>query len=487
MVAANRSNYPVISVHPDELSSKMGDWTSRSGPLYARLADAIADCVSHGLLAAERLPAERELADHLGVSRGTVIGAYDALRARGLARSRRGSGTFLTASESSSRTHEAPLLSKLVEPDQAPINFSMAALQTPELLGDLRVSLHDALDHFPRHGYAPLGAALLRAAIAEHLSGGPAGPTEPRQVLVTNGGQGAISLLAAAMIKPGDRVLVEAPTYPGAIEIFSRAGARVEALERDHAGILREALEQALDAGPARLLYLVPTCQNPTGKTMSEGRRRKVLRIARERRTVIVEDTAMADLGRRPAPPHMCALSPEDVITIGSLSKCYWAGLRIGWIRAAPELIQRLGRLRASLDLGAPLLDQVAAAEIYRDFDRAIEPVRNAARDRLALLVQELRAQLPDWEFEEPEGGWSVWIRLPHGEGERFAQAALRNGVAIATGAAMAPDDRFASHVRLSAGGPPDEIVNGVALLARAWQRMIAQPDRSGEAITLPV
>jgi DNA-binding transcriptional MocR family regulator len=220
---------------------------------------------------------------------------------------------------------------------------------------------------------------------------------------------------------------------------------------------------------------------------MSEGRRREVLRIARERRTVIVEDTAMADLSPRPAPPHMCALSPEDVITIGSLSKCYWAGLRLGWIRAAPELIQRLGRLRASLDLGAPLLDQVAAAEIYRDFDRVTEPVRSAARDRLALLVQELHAQLPDWEFEEPEGGWSVWVRLPHGEGERFAQFALRNGVAIATGAAMAPDDRFAGHVRLSAGGWPDEIVNGVSLLARAWQRMISQPDRSGEAITLPV
>lgn len=465
----------------------MGDWISRSGPLYARLADAIADCVSHGLLGAERLPAERGLADHLGVSRGTVVGAYDALRARGVARSRRGSGTFLTASASARRTHEAPLLSKLVEEDHAPIDFSMAALQTPELLPDSRVSLRDALDHLPRHGYAPLGAAPLRAAIAGHLSSGAAGATEPRQVLVTNGGQGGISLLAAAMIKPGDRVLVEAPTYPGAIEIFSRAGARVEALERDHAGISREALEHALGAGPARLLYLVPTCQNPTGKTMSEGRRREVLRIARERRTVIVEDTAMAGLSLRQAPPDMCALSPEDVISVGSLSKCYWAGLRVGWIRAAPELIQRLGRLRASLDLGAPLLDQVAAAEIFRDFDRATEPVRRAARDRLALLAKELRAQLPDWQFEEPEGGWSVWVRLPHGEGERFAQLALRNGVAISTGAAMAPDDRFAGYLRLSAGGPPDEIIKGVALLARAWDRMIAQPDRGGEAITLPV
>ncbi|MDQ6778707.1 MAG: PLP-dependent aminotransferase family protein [Actinomycetota bacterium] len=213
------------------------------------------------------------MAEHLGVSRGTVIAAYDSLRVRGLARSRRGSGTFLCVARSNARTHEAPMFAKLMDADQAPIDMSMAALRSPELLADASVSLVDSLRLFPCHGCAPLGAHALRVAIAHHLSARRAGPTESQQILVTAGGQGALSLVATGLLRPGDRVLVEAPTYPGAIEVFSRAGARIEALERDHAGVLRDGLEQALGAGPARLLYLVPSCHNPTGTTMSEQRR----------------------------------------------------------------------------------------------------------------------------------------------------------------------------------------------------------------------
>jgi len=460
---------------------------SRRGPLYARLADAITDCVSYGLLGAQRLPAERELAEHLGVSRGTVIAAYDALRVRGLARSRRGSGTFLSVSRPSAGTHEAPMFSKLMDPDQAPIDMSMAALRSPELLADARVSLLDAMRLFPCHGYAPLGAEALRASIAEHLSARRAGPTEPQQILVTAGGQGALSLIATGLLRPGDRVLVEAPTYPGAIEVFSRAGARIDALERDHAGVLRDRLEHALGAGPVRFLYLVPSCHNPTGTTMSEQRRREVLRIAQQRGVLTIEDTAMSELTSQPLPPDLSAISQEQVISIGSLSKCYWAGLRLGWIRAAPEMVQRLGRLRAAMDLGGPILEQAMAMMIFNDFDRLTAPTRAAAQDRLAVLVEQLRRHLPDWSFDEPRGGWCVWAAMPWGNADRFAQLALRHGVAVTTGGAMAPDDRFSGHLRLSAGSPPQQIIHGVQLLAKAWHQMAGQPDRHADAIDIPV
>ena len=479
-------------VQSADLGAKLGDWSSRSGPIYARLADAIADCISYGVLGAARLPAERDLAEHLGVSRGTVVSAYDALRARGIARSVRGSGTFVspprTGAAGLAASHESPLFSKLMDTEQVPIDLSMAALQTPELLEDTRVSLAEATRLFPRHGYTPLGAAALRAAIASHLTAaGRAGPTEPQQVLVTAGGQGALSLIAAGLIRPGDRVLVEAPTYPGAIEIFSRAGARIEAIERDHAGVIREQLEHALSTGPARLLYLVPSCHNPTGTHMSERRRHEVLRIAAEWRLLTVEDTAMADLTAGPLPPDLSAIASDGVMSIGSLSKCYWAGLRIGWIRAAPEMVQRLGRLRAAVDLGGPALEQALAVSVFNDFERVTGPIRAAARERLALLVAELRRQLPEWEFDDPAGGWSVWAALPWGSAERFAQFALRHGVAVATGGPMAPDDRFSGHMRISAGAAPADIVRGVELLARAWEQMAAQPDPSAEAIALPV
>jgi DNA-binding transcriptional MocR family regulator len=483
----NRSKYKVEIVHSADLSGRLGDWTSRRGPLYARLADAIADCVSHGLLSGQRLPAERELAEHLGVSRGTVIAAYDALRVRGLARSRRGSGTFLRVSRSSASTHEAPMFAKLMDPDQAPIDMSMAALRSPELLADAQVGLRDAMRLFPCHGYAPLGAHSLRVAIAEHLSARRAGPTEPQQILVTAGGQGALSLIANGLVRPGDRVLVEAPTYPGAIEVFSRAGARIEALERDHAGVLRDGLEHALDAGPVRFLYLVPSCHNPTGTTMSEQRRHEILRLAQQRGLLTIEDTAMAELSSQPLPPHLSAIAPERVISVGSLSKCYWAGLRVGWIRAAPEIVQRLGRLRAALDLGGPLLEQALALTIFSDFDRLTAPTRTAARERLSVLVEQIKLHLPDWEFDEPRGGWSVWVAMPWGNADHFAQLALRHGVAIAPGGAMAPDDRFSGHLRLSAGAPPEHIVHGVQLLAKAWNQMAVESDRNADAIAVPV
>lgn len=182
---------------------------------------------------------------------------------------------------------------------------------------------------------------------------------------------------------------------------------------------------------------------------MSEPRRHEVLRIAQERGVVTVEGTTMSELTSQPLPPDLSAIAGEHVISIGSLSKCYWAGLRVGWIRAAPEIVQRLGRLRAAMDLGGPVLEQALALTIFGDFDRLTAPTRSAAQDRLAVLVAHLRQHLPEWEFDEPRGGWSVWAAMPHGNADRFAQLA---GVAVTTGGAMAPDDRFSGHLRLSAG-----------------------------------
>lgn len=282
-------------------------------------------------------------------------------------------------------------------------------------------------------------------------------------------------------------MLVEAPTYPGAIEVFARAGARIEALERDHAGVLCDRLEHALSLGPVRLLYLVPSCHNPTGTTMSERRRHEVVRIAQAHRVLTIEDTTMSELTSQPLPPDLSAISEEHVVSIGSLSKCYWAALRVGWIRASPEIVQRLGRLRAAIDLGGPLLEQAMAMTIFGDFDRLTAPTRAAAEERLAVLVAQLRRHLPEWDFREPSGGWSVWAAMPWGNADRFAQLALRHGVAVTTGSATAPDDRFSGHLRLSAGCPPSQIAQGVQLLAEAWRQMAAEQDRGADAIAIPV
>lgn len=294
------------------LGDGLADWTTRTGPTYARLADALAGAIAQGQLGlGSRLPSERALASHLHIARGTVVAAYDALRARGIVQTRRGSGTVVHSRAVKARAHRAPLLSRLVDGHEASIDLALGApMLSDSDLADVTVSLRGAAPLLPSHGYSPLGLASLRAVVAERFSLQGI-PTAPDQILITTGAQSALSLIAATLVSPHDRVLTETPTYPAAIEVFVRAGARVEGVQRDHAGPVISRLEQLLARGPARMIYLIPTGHNPTGGIMSEGRRLAILRLARETRAVVIEDAVIEDLTfDRPAPPSLATLQP---------------------------------------------------------------------------------------------------------------------------------------------------------------------------------
>jgi DNA-binding transcriptional MocR family regulator len=469
------ANSQELLIQLEDLSAAIGNWRARSGPTYLCLAAALADAAAQGhLTIGSRLPAERALAGHLGVSRGTVVAAYDALRAQRIARTRQGSGTVLLAGARTAPPRRAPLLSLLVEGRQVPIDMAIGA---PDIeLPELTVSLRDAASLGPSHGYAPLGIAPLREALAERMTRDGL-PTSCEQIVVTPGGQGALSLIAATLLRPGDRVLVEAPTYPAAIEVFASSGATVEGLDRDQAGVVPEALERAVARGPVRLIYLIPTCHNPTGGVMSEIRRREIAAIALRRGITIVEDAVLEPmLLTGSAPPAIAAIEPAGVLTIGSLSKSVWGGLRIGWIRAASEAVLRLGRVKAATDMGGGILSQAAALAFLADYDAIREQRRAVAAERLDVLTGELDRRLPDWTFPRPLGGWTVWAHLPQGSADELVQLALRQGVAISSGRAAAPDDRFACHVRLAAGPAPDLIVEGIRRLAEAWEELVMLP-----------
>jgi DNA-binding transcriptional MocR family regulator len=468
-------------------------WRARRGPLYHRLGDALADGIAQGLLdPGVRLPSERTLAARLCVSRVTVVAAYELLRARGLAERRQGSGTFVAALPAGAQTaaavYRAPILSRLMDPDQPPVDLAIGAPQLePSELPELSCSLADAARLAPRHGYDPLGLLALRAAVARYLRTRGV-PTTTEEVVITAGAQGGLTLLASALLSPGDRVLVEAPTYPGAIEAFSRAGARVETVERDHAGPLPDRLERALASGGARMLYLVPTCHNPTGAVMSEARRGEVVRLARRAGVRVIEDTVLEEClfdGERP--PPLAGMDPERVVSVGSLSKSVWGGLRVGWVRASAPLVLRLGRVRAAADLGSSVTSQALARMALERIDELAAERRELARERLGVLTHELREQLPDFSFAPPRGGWSVWVSLPAGSGDDLAQLAMREGVAISSGLSAAPDDRFAGWVRLCAGPPAPVLREGVTRLARAWQAMRELPAGARERPALPV
>jgi DNA-binding transcriptional MocR family regulator len=458
----------------EELLGLLAGWERRRGPRYVALADAIQEAVHREELEdGTRLPPERALAALARLGRGTVVAAYAELSERGVVERRQGSGTRLTTgiAPSGARTLRASMFGRAVQDDDGLIDLSFGAPwfdeHTPALMGSAAQAIEFGA---PPRGYAPLGLPGLRSAVAERLTARQT-PTTDRQIVITTGSQGAIQLLTTALVRRGDRVVVEAPTYPGAMELFSRAGAVVVAVRRDHAGPRPDDLARALGGPGAALVFLVATCSYPTGAIMSEHRRREILACCAEHDVLVVDDQTPADLVfEGEAPPSLVSMAPDRVVALGSFSKVLWGGLRTGWLRADPGLILRLGRLKAAQDLGSGMLDQAAVVRALPGYDETAAARRVQARERYEVLAAALRAEIPEWDFEEPRGGWSLWVRLPHPCADEMCAAAARRGVAIATGSNTAPDDLFLDHIRLCFPAEPHQLEEAVRRLRLAWE-----------------
>src|SRR3954452_1303908 len=306
----------------------LGAWRS-GGPAYAALAAAIRLLVLDGRLPLRtRLPGERELAAALGVSRTTAAAAYAALRDGVSLESRRGagSGTRLPA--------DAPGAGPAAAPPAGLIDLSAAATAAPA--GALHRALAAATAELPRHlpgsGYEAAGLAALREAIAAHLNRRGA-PTTPDQVLVTAGAQHALALVLRVLAGPGDRVLVDHPTYPNALDAVRAAGARPVPVALRDDGWDLDMLEAPMRQAAPRLAYVIADHHNPTGLSVAPADRERLVALARAGRTPLGVDETMAELRLEPgaaAPVPVAALDPagETVVTIGSMSKAFWAGLR---------------------------------------------------------------------------------------------------------------------------------------------------------------
>jgi DNA-binding transcriptional MocR family regulator len=462
------------SLAAEQLLTLVAGWEQRRGPRYLALADAIQDAVHREELEdGTRLPPERALAELAKIGRGTVVAAYAELSERGVVQRRQGSGTRLTTGlkPTGARTLRASIFGRAIQDEDELIDLSFGAPWFDDHAATLTGDAADAIAAgAPIRGYAPLGLPGLRAAVAERLTARGT-PTTDRNVMITTGSQGALQLITTALVRRGDRVIVEAPTYPGAMELFSRAGAVVVAVRRDHAGARPDDLARALGGPGAALVFLVPTCSYPTGAIMSEHRRREILSLCAEHDVLVVDDQTPADLVfEPPPPPQLVSLAPDRVVAVGSFSKVLWGGLRTGWLRADPGLILRLGRLKAAQDLGSGMLDQAAVLRALPRYDELAEVRSAQARRRYEALAAALRDQLPEWEFEEPRGGWSLWVRLPHPCADELVAATARRGVAIATGSNTAPDDLFLDHVRLCFPAEPPLLEEAVRRMRLAWE-----------------
>ena len=360
----------------------------------------------------------------------------------------------------------------LVEANASRIDFLGAHLPAaqPFVAEELAASAADLSAQLGHHGYLGLGLPALREAVAAHLTASGL-PTAAEQVLVTSGAQQAICLVAALYLQPGDAVALEDPSYPAALDVFHAARARLVPVPVTAEGAHVERLREAVVREAPRLIYLIPSFHNPTGALMPEAHRRAVARLAAETGTPVLEDLTLADveLDASPPPPIAAAAAGAPVLTIGSVSKLVWAGLRVGWVRTEAPVIARLARFKVLSDLGCSVPGQVLAARLLRRAAAIREARRQEARQRRDALEQALAAALPDWTWRRPAGGLCLWVRLPRGNAEELARHALRHGVAIVPGPTCSPRDAWEPYLRLPFVLELAEMREGVARLARAW------------------
>lgn len=472
-------------MEPIGLVERLGRWSSGRGPLYVLLASRMRALIDDGELPpGSRLPPDRVLASTLAVGRSTVVAAYDQLAVEGRIVRRQGSGTRVAGTESAQprTTTQTPMFLQLLEKQDGVIMQGCAAPDRPppELAEAYARVLPALADTVGDIGYYPVGHMTLRRAIADRFTRRGV-PTTPDEVMVTTGGQQALSLLARAFIQPGDRVLVEAPTFPGALEAFREEGAVLCGLPVGLTG-LADAIREHRPA----LAYAIPSYHNPTGTVLPALQRRRLAETAVAAGVPLIDDQVLADLGfpGESLPPPLAAYH-DQVITIGSLSKVIWGGLRIGWVRAPARVIARLARLRAVSDLGGTVLAQLAAADLVSRLDDLLPDGAERRRSQYEHLRAELARHLPEWEVPTVPGGQTLWVRLPRGDGTSFAQTAMRHGVALLPGVGLDAAGGSGEYVRLHFLVPAPELTETVRRLATAWRDY--QPVRVPSAPSMAV
>lgn len=487
---------------PATTARLLGTWHA-GGPAYVALADALRAAVLSGTLAPHtRLPSERELAATLRVSRTTTSGAYARLRELGFAVSRVGSGTVTTLPQRAvgpgpgrPAGGDAPVADDALRgATPAGVRSGVGHLDlwqaTPPAPPELHEAFARALEGLPAYldsgGYEPYGLAPLREAIAARYRERGV-PTTADEILVTTGAQQAISLLAHTHLHPGDRAVVESPTYFHAMEAMRDAGGRVVGVPTGPLDV--DLLASTVRRSRPRLVYLVPDFQNPTGFVMSGEERAAVREIADRYGVTVVGDETLVELGLSgewadgATPPAFAGdgASPH-VVSVGSASKAFWGGLRVGWVRAHPQVIAHLARARQSADIATAVLEQLAVTELLGRRAEVMAGRRHLLRERRDLLVGRLRESLP-WDVPTPPGGLFCWVDLGLPVAQAFAAAAAAEGALVAAGPIFSPDSAGAtSRVRLTFTRSPAELTEAVPRLVRAWGRVAGRQRSAGSA-----
>ncbi|GIH04982.1 GntR family transcriptional regulator [Rhizocola hellebori] len=462
-----------VTVRGTQLARLLGRWHAlparRRLPDYVALASAIRGLLADGRLPlGVRLPAERDLADALSVSRTTVSAAYRELRESGHLTSRRGAGSWTTL-PNGHRVAGSGLW--MAEDDLDLIDLSCAALGAPqEMMSAATAALADLPRYLGGAGYHPTGIGELRAAVADQYTARGL-PTSPEQIMITNGVLHALDLVLRLLVPVGAPVLVESPTYPNALAALAGRRARVSTHGLDETGWDADLLLGSLRQTRPRLAYLIPEFQNPTGHLMPAPLREQLVATAQRAGTDLVIDESFVDLplDGQPMPPAVASFDRHGrVLTIGGMSKPFWGGLRIGWVRASAPTVQRLAAARVGVDTAGPVLDQLVGVHLLAMADKVIADRRKQLANARDALLAAAAEHLPAWRITRPSGGVTLWAELDGPVSSALARAVESMGVRVAPGPRFGVDGTLERFLRLPFTQPIPELIDGVRRIAAA-------------------
>ncbi len=467
-------------------------------PLYRQIAGLLTEKINNRLLpAGSKLPPERELAVLLQVSRTTAINAYRCLEEQGLINTKIGSGTYVAdllpalqpnpsvpwsqLFTPSPNTQLSSILRELIASAYTDDTISLAAGMPDPALYPLKhfhrlFSLQSShlsaaeLGHIPTEGYMPLRRLLAARLVTKGYD------IAPENTMIVSGSQQGLYLITKAFLEPGDYVIVESPTYLGAIQVFSAAGARLLSLPA-LSSLPLELLEDYLVRYRPKLLYVMPTFQNPNGRVMPLAERRKLLELAAKHRLVIVEDDPYGELYYDRQPPlSLKALDPfGGVIALGTFSKILFPGLRTGWVVAPETVINRFALEKQYIDLHSSNLSQkllfdFLAAGLLDDHLHAVRAEYAKRRDIMAGALEQYCS--PHLAFTLPAGGFYFWCTLSDGLLTRqLLHEAGKAGVSFVPGEAFYADAAGAGELRLCfATHPAERLLEGIRRLSTALE-----------------
>ncbi len=481
---------PRRTISTSQLTAMLGDWRRGQERFAHRaLAESLRMLILDGRLPLHVwLPGERELATGLGVSRTTTSAAYASLREAGFLAGRSRSAPWSRLPNDRAATLPGTYADS---PASDVIDAVHASLPAPAVLHQAFArSLEELPRYLPGTGYELIGVAELRAAIADSYTARGL-PTAPDQVMVTGGAQHGLSLVLRMVTGPGDRVLVEHPTYPNVLNLVAQTGCRPVPVPLAGGDWDVDMIAATMRQSAPRVVYLMPDFHNPTGSLMSAATRQALAAAGAGSKTLLVVDESLVglSLAGTTVPRPLGAYDHRGhVVCLGSTSKSYWGGLRVGWIRASRELIDRLAAFRPAIDLGTPILEQLVAARLIREGGPALAERRAELTRRRDALRAALRRSLPSWRFGIPPGGLSLWCELDEPVSSALAIRADRHGVRVSSGARFGVGGAFERFVRIPFTLPEptlEEVATRLAAAYAAVAGVITTRDQAVAGVTV--